>query len=541
MYKVLIVDDESFIADGIEAMVPWSEYGMEVAGKASDVKKAFEIFNTVETNIVITDVSMPGMTGLEMIKEMKIINPDCRYIIISGYSDFKFVKEGLKLGVDNYLTKPINKSEFFDTLINIKNSLDLNFSKKDQETGIPNLRSFFDENVIMEPLSIIFVKHTQYDSLRNLFGIELKKMLKKVIVQENSKFLDSATKAYYLRNGIFALVSKGILAPEIISEKIKKMIKKTEILLNYQNLNINNSFYFVYTASPVNGSTREELYSQGKTSIDFLCKGRINELIICDADTYSAQKRLVEIEIVINQALAKKEMNLVFQPKYANINEKPKGFEALLRWNNSHLGVIPPDLFINVAEKSNIINDILLFTIRESCQFIKKYNEKHGSDCSVAVNFSFKNLIVKSLIKECLNIIKDECVKNEWIVIEITETCVMELPDVVKESLMLIEANNIQIHLDDFGTGFSSLNHIFSMNCSAVKIDKTFIQKLTLYNTAYNIVKSTIDMTHSLGMINVAEGVETQTHYDVLKELGCDLFQGYFFSKPLPEQEWLKD
>lgn len=258
-------------------------------------------------------------------------------------------------------------------------------------------------------------------------------------------------------------------------------------------------------------------------------------------DTNTERKLLISSQL--NQAVAAGDLSLYYQPKVDLKTNQVTAFEALIRWFHPKLGRVPPDDFITMAERAGIIKPLTLFAIREGMAQSLRFQEM-GLQISVAVNLSAFLLQDSSLIEDLAEIIQESPLEPRWISLEVTESAIVHDLDRAIETLNRIKELGISLSIDDFGTGYASLTYIKQLPASELKLDQLFIKDVEASASDRIIVESTIELSHSLGLKVVAEGVEEFAIYSYLASVGCDMAQGYWISKPMPEEEieaWLDE
>src|SRR5690606_29236100 len=242
------------------------------------------------------------------------------------------------------------------------------------------------------------------------------------------------------------------------------------------------------------------------------------------------------IERDLRKALHNNELVVYYQPKIHFHNQKIYGFEALVRWNHPEKGIIPPGLFVPLAEQTSLISDIGRLVIQQTAQQIKKWNELGFNNICVSVNIVAQQLRRGQLLNDLDHAIAENQISGSSLELEITESSLIENSEAIKVLLDQIKQRQINISLDDFGTGYSSLSYLADFPIDILKIDRSFVSKIG-ETKQEALVSAIVAMGKAMGMIVVAEGVETWEQFDYLFDLNCDIAQGYLFSKPLPEQE----
>lgn len=227
---------------------------------------------------------------------------------------------------------------------------------------------------------------------------------------------------------------------------------------------------------------------------------------------------------------------MVYQPKVSYDGRTVVGFESLLRWN-SQKGILTPDKFIQIAEESGLVYDLNRLVLDIVCKDIKYIKQKTSKTIPVAVNLSGKEFAMYNMIGVLNERLKAHSLLPEDIEIEVTERVILNNVELTKQILNSLHEKGIKISIDDFGTGYSSFELLLQLPIYALKIDKKFINKIHLFGNEYIIVKNIIYMAKEMNLKTIAEGVENKEQYDILRELGCDQFQGYYFSKPVSIEE----
>lgn len=230
---------------------------------------------------------------------------------------------------------------------------------------------------------------------------------------------------------------------------------------------------------------------------------------------------------------------LFYQPVIDLNSGRLSGFEALIRLFHPEEGMIPPDEFIHVAEKSAIIFPLGLWIIEEASMQIQSWKDKFVFDTPlrINVNLSAKQFIHPELTSHIFEITDKLGIDENDIAFELTESAFMEDMDLANIALLELRSRKFVLYMDDFGTGYSSLSYLMHFPVNVIKIDQSFVKWMHIDEQSETIVKSVIGLAHNLGLKVVAEGTEDISQIDLLKSSGCDYAQGYYFSKPLPADE----
>ncbi len=255
-----------------------------------------------------------------------------------------------------------------------------------------------------------------------------------------------------------------------------------------------------------------------------------------DSSLNEVARKTVALEGAIRKALTDGEFRLFYQPIVSVPTGKIEGFEALLRWESAELGQVPPSDFIHLAEANGLIVPIGRWALKTACSQAREW-QKAGIPARVSVNLSAREFRQPDLYLTVRDTIAETGLHAPLLDLEITERVAMESPDVSQFVLRELRSLGVSISLDDFGTGYSSLAYLRSFPIDTLKIDGSFIQAMVGDPQSAAIVRSVIDLAHSLKLGTVAEGVETEEQEELLRRAACDRIQGYVVSHPLPAAE----
>jgi EAL domain-containing protein (putative c-di-GMP-specific phosphodiesterase class I) len=257
--------------------------------------------------------------------------------------------------------------------------------------------------------------------------------------------------------------------------------------------------------------------------------------------SYGMNKKIIEkleTENNLRHALKNNEFVVYYQPK-VNINTgKFEGAEALVRWQHPELGLLPPGKFIPIAEESDLIIPIGEKVLRIACIQNKKWQDSGYHPIKMAVNLSARQFRQGNLVGNIKQILKETGLDPKWLELEITESIAVKDFGLTNKVLNELKEMGIDISLDDFGTGYSSLNYLHQLPIDVLKIDKTFIDDVTVNTDKKVISNALITIAHSFDLSVIAEGVETTDQLSFLKNAHCDMVQGYLFSRPVPSEQF---
>lgn len=247
-------------------------------------------------------------------------------------------------------------------------------------------------------------------------------------------------------------------------------------------------------------------------------------------------KLRLQVSDSLKYALHRNEFELYYQPKVDLYTKQIVGVEALLRWNHPHLGLLSPEKFIDIAEKSDLIDSITRWVIEEACHLNANWQKADILPCAIAINLSSLQLEQPNIVQTIRQIIAANGIDTSLFEIELTETSLIDSTEKTLTTLHTLHNMGIVITIDDFGTGYSSLSYLKKLPISKVKIDQEFIRDIGPETHDTTIIKAIIMLAHSLGLKVIAEGVETIEQLKFLQENNCDQIQGYYISNPLTKE-----
>jgi predicted signal transduction protein with EAL and GGDEF domain len=257
-----------------------------------------------------------------------------------------------------------------------------------------------------------------------------------------------------------------------------------------------------------------------------------------DATMRTEATELLAMQSALHRAIERDELRVFYQPVVDLRSGVVAGVEALLRWDSPQHGLVSPASFIPLAEETGLIGPIGAWVLDQSTAQLARWRQRSwGRSLTVSVNLSARQLRRRELVPVLLSSLLGSGIDPAALCLELTETTFMEDADNHREALAGIKGLGLELAIDDFGTGYSSLTYLKRFPVSVLKIDHSFVRGLGEDDADTAIVKSVIDLAHALGLVVVAEGVETDNQVAHLRRLGCDLAQGYFFARPQPAEE----
>ncbi|MDX5700297.1 EAL domain-containing protein, partial [Clostridioides difficile] len=268
--------------------------------------------------------------------------------------------------------------------------------------------------------------------------------------------------------------------------------------------------------------------------------GHKNSFAFYDKEMHKKILKEKEIENSMVDALNNGEFIVYFQPKYSLSDYQIIGAEALVRWDNPQKGLIPPIEFIPVFERNGFIVNIDFYVFEEVCKKIREWMDEGQKVVPISVNLSRMHFVNSNFIEEFKLIVDKYKIPTRLIELELTETAVLDNIEGLLDTMNNLKEKGFVISMDDFGTGYSSLNLLKELPVDILKLDRAFFTEKDESNNEKIVISNVIKMAKELKMKVISEGVETISQVEFLKQIGCDMVQGYLFSKPMPVKEFEK-
>lgn len=390
--------------------------------------------------------------------------------------------------------------------------------------------------------SMIWLNLQKFKLINDIAGIELGDKTLKYVYEKINQLLNDGEYVARLFSDNFVILLK-----EQDDQKIEMRLKNIVSQINAFNNSREYKYYLTFicgiyhindTKLPL--TTMEDRAHTALKSIE----GKHSDLCICYYYTDEIRYKLLqekEIENIMRDSLKKKEFQIYLQPKYLLKSKKIYGAEALIRWIHPIRGLLSPVEFIPLFERNGFIIDIDLYVFEEVCNLIRKWLDEGKEIHPISVNMSRVHFVNNDFFKEYIRIKNKYDIPSKYIEIELTETMVFEDPEMFSKIIKKIHQTGFKCSMDDFGSGYSSLNLLKDLELDTVKLDRAFFSSETMENEKENtIVKSIIDMTQALNMLTVAEGIESKQQMEFLDKTACDYIQGYVISKPVSINEFEK-
>ena len=419
----------------------------------------------------------------------------------------------------------------------------------DYLTGSKNIRCLeHDLNELVEQKTRFALMLLDLDSFKHINEVRGYKcgneVLKKLVVRwQNVLENNPNIRLYRISGNGFGIIFKNYQHKDELKSYIRKIataFDKPVVCEKFENYICGYAGIVEY---PGNSSRAEQLRSFADAALaDAKNKKRNREKFrycMFNEDTLQKIKRELFISDVLQKALSSNLLSLIFQPQFNARTKKLHGFECLIRLHDFEGNVISPEEFIPVAEKEGFIYDIGEWVMTNGIKAFKNALDncsKENKNVTLSINISCSQFMDDAFTETCKKIVDDSQIDVKNLIFEITESVLVDSTDKAVKLIEELNANGIRTSIDDFGTGYSSLSYIFNFNFKELKIDKSFTNEICTSRKKDEFIKIIITTCHRFGLQVVTEGVENEEQYRKLLTDGCDIIQGYYFSRPVDEK-----
>ena len=538
---VLVVDDQEINRDALEAILE-DEYDV-ITG--ADGKEALSIMKERrdDLSIVLLDLFMPGMDGFEVLGRMQEDELLQHIPVIVMTAEKKAELKALKMGAADFITKPFDMYEVIRA--RVKKTIELSEGRKlisaaehDRLTGLYNRGFFFEyANRLFQhhsdlKMDAAALNIEQFHSINAVNGREFGDEVLRSIADEIREFL-SETQGIACRFEADRFYIYCVPQPDYRA-LLKRFQKRAAAVSDSVRIHVRMGVRpWKEGVEPI------MLFDQAGAACNMVRGDYQNSLMIYDEDMRMRELMHHRLMNDLNNALEMRQFRVFYQPKYDIQCDPPRlaSAEALIRWQHPDLGMISPAEFIPLFEGNGLITMLDRYVWEEAARQVAAWQEEYGFLLPVSVNLSRADVFAPTLEERLTALVRDNGLNFRDVKLEITESAytdnAVRLLDVVRR----LREIGFEIEMDDFGSGYSSLNMLSDMPIDVLKMDMKFIRNIENSETDLRLVQLILDIARYLKLPVVAEGVETERQLDLLRESGCEIVQGYYFSKPLPPEK----
>ena len=568
-HTVLIVDDDLPARMLMRASL--QKGGFRVL-EAQNGIEAVDQFNSNHPDAILMDVMMPELDGFGACRAIR----NCEggehipILMVTGLEDIESINLAYDSGATDFITKPINwtllnyrvkymlraTQAFFDVIDKQKKIQELAFY--DHLTGLAN-RTLFKETLsdsISSSLgsdklvAVMFLDIDRFKAINDTLGHHIGDLLLKSVGSRiNAAISDSdlyaqislhLTENYISRQGgdEFSIMLPNLSDPEQAGRLALRINDSLSEVFKIKGHEIFVSSSIGISIYPLDGGDAEELIKNADLAMYHAKDRGKNCFQYYKKELNIKTYQRLEFENDVRKAIANEEFELYFQPQISMHDGKIIGAEALTRWTHDQRGNVSPGEFIPVIEELGLIEPFTDWVIRSAAHHQQTLKELGLIHFSTAINISSKQFVQQQIPQKIAKVLFDRNLGADFLELELTESVLAEQNSETIDILNDLKSMGLSISVDDFGTGYSSLVYLKVFPIDIIKVDRFFIKDIVTNHQDASIVKAIIAMAKSMNMQVIAEGIETKEQYQLLREMGCDLGQGYLFSKAVPHQEF---
>jgi len=421
----------------------------------------------------------------------------------------------------------LRRQNRFDKLTQLPNE---NSCKTDLETMLQQQKSSG------QILAFITLNVGNLHSIKMDYSHSISDEALKLLAKRLTTFVNDSTVIYRFQQNEFVILKYSLDYRGIsrFAEKVHQICSHTYHVIDFD---VSLQPDIGIALAPFDGSSMEELRHNSHLAMH--AKDVKADFNFFDQKMALQEQEKLQLTKALRKATANNELVLHFQPKTDLATGQVIAAEALIRWVSPEYGFIPPTIFIPLAEQAGVITDITHWVIEQSVLACKEWHDLGFGKLCIAVNLSAEDFKRGNLSTHTMSALHQADLPAHFLELELTESMLMDDTNYVQKQINELRALGISFSIDDFGTGYSNLGYLTKFNVSTLKLDRSFVMNICHSTNELQIVKAIIEMSKSLGITNVAEGVEDKETASLLTELGCEMGQGYFWSKPLPQKEFI--
>ncbi|UBF29249.1 EAL domain-containing protein [Kovacikia minuta CCNUW1] len=569
MTQLLVIEDDANVRTLILKLL--QAEGFEVIS-ANDGQAGIQLAQALEPDLILCDIMMPECDGYEVLQRLRqhAGTANIPFIFLSAKSERIDLRQGMELGADDYLTKPFKRAEllgavfarlakqasvtqpYVDEMKRAAQTLS-QLAYRDPLTNLPNRILFhhqFQEAVAQAGranrsipgrsqvlIAILCINLNRFKAINTNLGYSNGDLLLKLVAERLEQNFGQSNTVARLGGDEFSLLVTDISQGEVV-ELAQRVLKLLGDPYDLDGSYVQIQISVGIALYPQDGNNPDRLLNHATMAMRSVkAKGSGGyQFYTPEMDALETERQLIESKL--NLALARLEFQLYYQPQINLITGRIIGAEALLRWKDPERGLIAPDKFISIAEETGLIIPIGEWVLRTACAQIKIWQINNRLPIRISVNLSARQFKQDNLVELIAQILQETDISPDLLVLELTETSVMENVETTILVLKELKQKGIHISIDDFGTGYSSLNYLKRFPIDTLKIDQSFVREITTDANDAAIAKAIIAMAQSLQLKVIAEGVETEDQSNFLRQNGCHAMQGYLFSPPVPAEEF---
>ncbi len=411
----------------------------------------------------------------------------------------------------------------------------------DALTGLPNRVLAIDRAEQMlararrsdQPIAVLYIDIDGFKHINDTFGHAVGDTFLKAVAARLETVVRAGDTAARLAGDEFVVLLEAStldVGPELVAQRVLDVLREPYDLTEEigRELTVTASVGVAYGRH----ETAEELLADADVALYAAKEAGRNQFVTFESGMQTAAQDRITLEMDLTDAIAAEELFLVYQPTFDLKSERTTGVEALLRWRHAERGVIAPDVFIPIAERSGLILSIGRWVLHTACRQAAEWRSQ-GHDLSISVNVSGRQLDHDELVDDVASALAESGLEPSALTVEITETALMKDPEATAGRLAAVKDLGVRVAVDDFGTGYSSLAYLRQFPVDTLKIDRAFVQGIASSKESAALIQTLIDLGRSLNLETLGEGIEDLAQLEHLQRAHCDSGQGFLFARPL--------
>jgi diguanylate cyclase (GGDEF)-like protein len=553
MKKILLIEDEEIVRTALSYLLKNLEYETIEATNGSE---GVRLSKEHKPDLILCDVNMPGMDGLAVLKNVRSepTTNTIPFIFLTGQGEREDLRKGMNSGADDYLTKPVSLNDLRNSIsvrLNRHEEITNQYTRELQQaeekfqhlfhydtvTELPNRLLMAEEfqkivSAGETDIAVLCVTVDRFRRLNGTLGPAHSDLILNALAQRLQNCLHNENVVGRISEDEFAILVPG--------GKEDAMHFADRLLHCIENPVLIDTNQYYVTASvgialnPADGDQFDSLFSKAGSAARKASEEGGNQFALFSSFDAASAKEDLHLENDLRKAIEQGGLELHYQPQIDVQTGTILGCEALLRWNHPHRGFISPMKFIPIAEESGLIISLGEWVLLKACSDLREMNMNRSVNLRMSVNLSVAQFKRTDLVDRLAHILAETGINPADLELEVTETVLINNAEGALVRLNELKALGVHLSLDDFGTGFSSLSYLKNFPFDALKIDRSFIKNIENDYKNRAIVTAIIQMSRSLKLRVIAEGVETASEFSVLSEQECDEVQGYLFSPAVP-------
>ena len=503
--------------------------------------------------VVLLDLALPDASGLDGLRAIRIANPDLPIVVLTGQSDLANATAALKVGASDYLDKadlmPRTLFRAIRYAIERKKAEAelVHLARTDSLTGLLNRRAFFEQlEATLDQTrrselacAVILFDIDHFKEINDIFGHKTGDDLLRAAADVVRAQLRDTDAIGRIGGDEFAVLATNLKSAASAMEIAEKIAKGIGTIHELNDVKVEISISMGISVFPLDDSTADVLVTHADMAMYKSKAGKKGSINYFDARMDAAVKARHALKRCMPADIATGKFYLVFQPIVDATTRKIVGAEGLARWRDANNKLIAPEEFIPIAEESGSIADLGGRLLAEACGYLRNWTEMQKVLVPISLNISPIQCRDPAFGARLINVIEKAGIDPKLINIEITESSMSKGLEVIRKNLDMVRSFGLGISVDDFGTGFSSLSLLTDLPFNCLKIDRSFVREIGKPAGAETIIHAVVVMARKLGFRTVAEGVETEEQVTMLRDVGVDELQGYYFSKPVAGDQFV--